>query len=242
MFIAAPCSDDNPAVCSDCEKGMAPDPSTGVCVPCREIPNGRPGACSRADATRCRFSDHCLDGFFCHNVTGQCNACPGVGCSTCNETLPNDCEECLPRYWDSSQPLDAQRYRVRPFTDLSQRLPASCQPCADPNCLACQLSFGAACERCDDGYFLDASTKRCRPVGGALGRGPDGEAGVLAANFQTCLKRWQQHSIRGRKCVVFHAPSARSARSRMGQSTTHAGQRTPLPRAQRRLIEWAAGS
>ncbi len=145
---------------------MAPDPGTSLCVPCRQANASKPPYCSEKDATRCETDYHCADGFYC-NVTGQCTSCPTIGCKACFDSETRECSECLPGYWDASQaaivhtPADAGQQ-----SDASEKAPAECKPCSDPNCLACTVSLGAACERCADGYFLERTTKRCREVGG----------------------------------------------------------------------------
>ena len=156
-------------MCGECADGMALDPATGLCAPCRLANASSDGSCSHADPARCDDDDQCAQGFFCHNVTGQCTACVQPGCSSC--TASGACTDCLPGYWDAAEPINEQRYRQSPFTSPDQRasfqqLPTECKPCADAHCLACDGSRGAACERCMDGYFLDRATKLCKPVGG----------------------------------------------------------------------------
>ncbi|PRW51117.1 Insulin-like growth factor binding N-terminal [Chlorella sorokiniana] len=112
----------NATVCSQCADGMAPDPTTGLCVLCR-LANARTNAsCSAADATRCDDYYQCAEGFYCHNVTGQCTACPEAGCASCHNVIsPDGCTECMPGYWDASQPIIKQKYRASPLTDLGER-------------------------------------------------------------------------------------------------------------------------
>ncbi len=168
-------SDGDPAVCSECAAGMAPDPGTGLCVPCRQANASTHEYCSETDATRCGGGTDCAAGFYCHNVTGQCTPCPQAGCLSCGDVAaptPGNCSECLPGYWDASRPINERRARTSPVTesgrqyDAFQDVPTECKPCSDTNCLICDTSWGAACERCADGYFLDSATKLCRAVGG----------------------------------------------------------------------------
>lgn len=160
----------DPAVCSRCAQGMGPDPASGLCVPCRHANASTYGSCSRKDATRCDYGSDCADGFFCHNVTGQCTPCAHIGCRQCEDgAQPGECTSCLPGYWDASEPINNGRYRASTVEDRSElthptldELPTECQPCIDKHCLVCDISYGAACEVCSDGYFLDRRTKRCR--------------------------------------------------------------------------------
>lgn len=155
---------------------MAPDRGSGLCVPCRQANASTHlvfGSCSSTDATRCESGEwDCAGSFYCNNATGQCTSCPQAGCRRCEDgAQPGECYECLPGYWDTSQPINEQRYRASPLTDHTERMasftkvPTECKPCNNANCLKCQSSLGAACERCADGYFLDRSTKLCRAVG-----------------------------------------------------------------------------
>lgn len=167
-------SDGDPAVCSKCADGMAPDPATSLCTPCRQAHARQPYPyCSETDATRCGDGIwDCADGYFCQNVTGQCMSCVHPGCETCsNGTEPGDCTACLPGWWDASRPINEAKYRASPLTNQTERsasfqdVPTECKPCGDPHCLVCDISHGASCERCADGFFLDRKTKLCRSVG-----------------------------------------------------------------------------
>lgn len=160
QLVLALRSDGDPAVCSRCADGMAPDLGTGMCTPCRLVNARDNTTCSEKDAARCDYDDDCAEGFYCHNVTGQCTACPATSCKACYNPEPQKCSECLHGYWDASQPIDDRAYTGRSDG------PTNCEPCDDTNCLICTISRGAACELCADGYFLDFQAKRCRAVGG----------------------------------------------------------------------------
>lgn len=164
------CTRTQPQACGEAQHGLYPDPASGLCVPCRLENAGTSASCSDSDATRCDEDGQCLAGWYCHNVTGQCTACPAAGCADCSSDAPDQCTQCLPGYWDASVPINAQNYRASTAMNDQlvqlEELPPECEPCADPNCLACDASWGATCERCADGYFLDSATKLCRAVGG----------------------------------------------------------------------------
>lgn len=154
------CSDGD--VCSACVDDMSLDPGTGLCGPCQVGP-AQPRYCTHEDRTRC-INGLCSPGFYCHNATGQCTSCPFKGCFSCDDDA-DECSACMPGFWDTSQPIRDEQYRASTDWDNVENLPIDCQPCIDDHCLVCDNSYGAACEMCSDGYFLDRQTKRCRSVG-----------------------------------------------------------------------------
>lgn len=148
---------------------MIRDPGSGLCTPCRLLNGSDSKLCSTSDPTRCDSDYQCRDGFYCSSLTGQCTTCTINGCLRCSDDA-SKCNECSPGYWDASEPINNERYRASTVEDRSEleELPMDCQPCIDKHCLMCDISYGAACEVCSDGYFLDRKTKRCRAVGVAF--------------------------------------------------------------------------
>lgn len=140
---SAPCSPGDPAVCTYCEFDgevfLAVDPATGQCVPCR-APNCD-GGCDTP--TRCSESG-CVEGYGFDKATEQCTLCTAVGCSSCDVLNKCDEDSCLLKYW-----WDAAA--------------GVCAPCPE-GCKLCQLPPWGTCERCEDGYYLDADTKQCKQV------------------------------------------------------------------------------
>lgn len=136
--------DDNPGLCTRCVNDtMSPHPETGACSPCLAEDCDTCGD----DATTCAEFG-CASGFFFNTTTRLCEPCGVPGCADCSSD-PLKCDEfitgygCMLHFW-------------------WHRDAGTCEPCADPACEICDIYKGAACERCEAGYYLERDTKQCK--------------------------------------------------------------------------------
>uniref|UniRef100_UPI00358F3273 laminin-like protein epi-1 n=1 Tax=Myxine glutinosa TaxID=7769 RepID=UPI00358F3273 len=183
------------------------DPITGACRECGENTEGE-------------LCERCLLGFYGDPTVG-CRPCPcpgtsdsgryhGISCSedpstrkiTCNCHIGYagaQCNVCAPGY--SGNPMYPGRKCVKCNCNGNTN-PMDQAPC-DPNtgnCLRCLYhTTGPQCERCEDGYYGDATRQDCRPcdcdIQGALSPPCDPmsghchcRTGVAGPSCKACLK------------------------------------------------------
>lgn len=144
--------------------------------PARCLPPCPPAPRCRSDSddhTKC--ADYgCAPGYAYSEASQACIKCAVEGCVACDGATPDAC---------NADGCDAGK-----FYDGK-----ACQPCSE-GCESCARSRGGACDRCMDGYFMEAATRTCKEVSGGQGGGAMGGAAAAAGSVGGwCVcRRWQQ--------------------------------------------------